>query len=258
MNEKISLKWKDYQSNWNQSLARLRYDKESADITLISEDKVKFLAHKILLSSCSKIFKFILEGNFHTNPLLYLSGVNSDNLGFILDYIYHGEVKLFPEQLDNFLESAQKLEIEGLLGDKTNQEQHDTLWQNDKMNAFQDVKNINEPQSIDEDKRLARVGENDLTKPRHYNKGVSSNTQIAKFDVGLMTAEEIEMKKNALCQKIDDVWSCLTCGYTSSRNFNIKKHVEIHLDGLCYSCSLCNKEFRSKDSLSNHKYLKHK
>ena len=261
MNEKFSLKWNDYQSNWNHALSRLRNDKESADITLISDDKVKFTAHKILLTSCSKIFKFILEGNFHTNPLLYLSGVSSVNLGFILDYIYHGEVNLFQEQLDIFLESAQKLEIEGLLRDNTEQEQKETLWQSDKINAFQeiDVKNIDDHLSMDEEKRLAKVGDNDMMiRPRHYNRGLSSSTQVDKFDVGSMTAEEIEMKKNELYQKIDGVWSCMACSYTTARNDNMRKHVETHLDGLSYTCTLCNKEFRSKDSLINHKYRMHK
>ena len=92
MSEKFSLKWKNYQSNWNKSLSGLRNDTESADVTLISDDKMKFSAHKILLSSCSKTFKFILKENFHASPLLYLSGVSSINLGFILDFIYYGEV----------------------------------------------------------------------------------------------------------------------------------------------------------------------
>ena len=97
MSEKFSLKWNDYQSNWNKALNELRKDTDFADVTLISDDKVKFSAHKILLSSCSNLFKFILKGNVQANSLLYLSGVNSLNLGFILDYIYHGEVNIYQE-----------------------------------------------------------------------------------------------------------------------------------------------------------------
>ena len=115
MSEKFSLKWNDYQSNWTKSLSDLRNDTESADVTLISDDKVKFTAHKIILSSCSNTFKFILQGDTNANPLLYLGGVSSINLGFILDYIYYGEVNLFQEQLDSFLQSAEKLEMQGLV-----------------------------------------------------------------------------------------------------------------------------------------------
>ena len=259
MNEKFSLKWNDYQSNWTQSLSKLRNDRESADITLISDDKVKFSAHKILLSSCSKTFKFILDENFHASPLLYLSGVSSVNLGFILDFIYYGEVNLFQEQLDNFLESAQQLEIKGLLGDNnTDQERQDTMRLNDQEHAFQEQNCEDTNDNQNEYKELARVHENKPVKPRNYNREVSSNNQITKFDVGSMTDEEIEIKKNELFKKIDGIWSCLACAYTSTDRSNTRKHVETHLQGLCYSCTLCNKEFRSKDSLSNHKYVKHK
>ena len=116
MSEKFSLKWNDYQSNFNRSLAELRNQTDLSDVTLISDDKVKFSAHKIILSACSNMFKFLFKDSTHANPLLYLGGVSSVNLGFVLDYMYYGEVNLFHEQMDSFLESAQKLEIEGLLG----------------------------------------------------------------------------------------------------------------------------------------------
>ena len=118
MSEKFALKWNDFQSNWSSSLSELRKETDFADVILISEDKVKFSAHKILLSSCSNMFKFILKENIHANPLVYLGGVSSQNIGFILDYIYYGEVNIHQENLDNFLESAQKLEISGLIGCK--------------------------------------------------------------------------------------------------------------------------------------------
>ena len=117
--EKFSLKWNDYQTNWTQSLIGLRNDKEMSDVTLITDDKVNILGHKIILSSCSNVLNFILKECKQSNPLLYLSGISSVNLGFILDYIYYGEVKLYQEQMEGFIESAQKLEIEGLIGKKS-------------------------------------------------------------------------------------------------------------------------------------------
>ena len=119
MSEKFALKWNDYQSNWNKTLSQLRKDTDFADVTLISDDKVKFSAHKVLLSACSNMLKFILKENNNANPLLYLGGISSLNLDFILDYIYHGEVNIYQEQLDSFLESAKKLEIEGLIGQES-------------------------------------------------------------------------------------------------------------------------------------------
>ena len=67
---------------------------------------------------------------------------------------------------------------------------------------------------------------------------------------------EIEKKTADLYQKKDGVFSCLACNYTwSGRNgtWTMKRHIEVHLDGLSYQCSFCNKEFRSKSSLMTHK-----
>ena len=252
MNEKFSLKWNDYHSNWTQSLSELRNDQESADVTLISEDKVKFMAHKILLSSCSKTFKFILKGNFHANPLLYLSRVSSVNLGFILDFIYYGEVNLFQEQLDSFLESAQKLEIEGILEENSDQGK---MWQKDQKPVFQE-QNAQHFKEHNEDRGVPTVLENpplitsNYSKENVYpfqNKEETFNNYVAKLDDVSMTDEEIELKKNELYQKIEDIWRCFACAYTSLRGYDIRKHVETHLDRLCYTCTLCNRDYRLKD-----------
>ena len=126
MSEKFSLKWNDFETNWKRSLSQLRGNNDFADVTIISEDKVKFMAHKILLSSCSETFKFILKECNQAQSILYLNGVNSVNLKFILDYIYYGEVNLFQEQLESFLESAEKLEIQGLVGNVNASEDEDS------------------------------------------------------------------------------------------------------------------------------------
>ena len=126
MSEKFSLKWNDSHSHWKRSLSQIRGNNDFADVTIISEDKVKFMAHKVLLSSCSETFKFILKESNQAQSILYLSGVNSVNLKFILDYIYYGEVNLFQEQLESFLESAEKLEIQGLVGNVNASEDEDS------------------------------------------------------------------------------------------------------------------------------------
>ena len=187
---------------------------------------------------------------------MYLSGVSSINLAYILDFIYYGEVKLFQEQLNDFIESAQILEIEGLLGNKEDQEHQEKVWQHDIEHEYLEH---NTEHTIDtqNDKKLAKI-ENDLVKPRNHNIGLPSNKDAVRFDVGSMSAEEIEIKKNELFEQTAGVWSCLACTYTSNHTSNIKKHVETHLDGLCYNCTLCNKEFRSKNSLTKHRYSIHK
>ena len=93
MSENHYLQWGEYQANWKRYLSELSTDNDSADVTLISDDKMKFSAHKIVLSSCSNMFKVILKINTNAHPLLFLGGISSSNLGLILDYMYNGNVK---------------------------------------------------------------------------------------------------------------------------------------------------------------------
>ena len=246
MSEKFSLKWNDYQSNWNKAVNNLQKDTDFADVTLISDDKVKFSAHKIVLSSCSSMFKFILKGNGNGNSMLFLGGVSSTNLGFILDYIYQGEVNLYQEQLDSFLESSQRLEIEGLLGEN-NEDNGGGKNQNDEKVQFEPytAKPVQGGSLIKMD---ADVG---ISTKRQYR---IPQTDVAKLVVGSMTSEEVEEKRKELYQRIDGGWRCLACAYTSTsiRSSQIRLHVETHIDGLSYTCDICNKEFRSRYQLYDH------
>ena len=262
MSEKFALNWNDFQNNWKSSLSELRHETDFADVTLISEDKIKFFAHRILLSSCSKVFKFIFQENNHANPLVYLGGVSSQNIGFILDYIYHGEINIYQEHLDSFLESAQRLEISGLIGGKeesigTKHEEYPSVGGNnqDPDSKMCDMSNEEEV-FISDDKSLVTTSDTDLIKQRRqYSRAPIIDS--GNIYVGDMSPEEIEAKRKGLYQRIDVVLTCLHCGKTSGQTANIRYHVETHMDGLCYTCTICNEEFRSKNILKLHKQRSH-
>ena len=116
--EKFSLKWNDFQQTVSNSFGILKKEQDFFDVTLVSDDEVHLSSHKLVLSACSEFFKSILKKTSNPHPLIYLSGISSRNLNFIMDYIYHGEVEIYQEQLDDFLEVAQKLKIAGLNSDQ--------------------------------------------------------------------------------------------------------------------------------------------
>ena len=283
MSERFSLKWNDYQSNWSKTLAELRNDHELSDIILISEDKVKFSAHKILLSSCSKMLKFILNDTKQAN-LLFLGGVSSINLGFILDYIYHGEVKIFQEHLDSFLECAQKLELLGLLVDNQNQkaDPRQSIQEEDNMDIESKNDNIKKSSEFCKEETVEAISSstgyssnlflkeenslvdlNDCTLGEIERKNSRSSVKRAtKYLVEGMNPAEIDAKIKSMYQKINESWVCLECSKAVNNQSNMRKHVDIHLYGLKYSCSSCSKDFRSKNLLylhtktKEHQYLK--
>ena len=257
MSDKFCLNWTDYQSNWNRSLSELRNENDLADVTLISDDKVKFSAHKVLLSSCSNILKFILKSSTHSNSLLFLGGVSSVNLGFILDYIYLGEVKILQDQLDSFLESAQKLEIEGLLGNIQDQENINIKQETDECNIEQPEEEQTQYQPTLGKQMVGMDDKAAVSTRRQFCRTPSS--AVAKIDVTSLNADEIEDKMKELYEKVDRVWTCLVCAYTTEHSRgNMRKHVEKHINGLCYTCNICSKEFRLRSTLYQHRSNSHK
>ena len=57
----------------------------------------------------------------------------------------------------------------------------------------------------------------------------------------------------------DGRYQCIICGKVSvnRKRSDMRKHIEIHIDGLSYTCDICQKKFKSKNSLSTHKSTVH-
>ena len=171
-----------------------------------------------------------------------------------MDYIYHGEIRLFQEQLDSFLQSAQKLEVEGLLDNNEEHEEKIELTDQDQINH----KTVYFNYEPTEDKQIIKIEQNFTTKTQRRVSSRNTTNDIKKFDVGSMTPEEIEQKTLDLFEKRDGVWTCLACEYTSpTGKGKMMRHIETHFDGLSYPCSFCSKEFRSVNSLTKHKSTMH-
>ena len=113
MSEKFSLRWNDFESNISATLGDLRASEDFLDVTLVCESE-KLRAHKLIISACSPFFRNILHSNPHQNPLLYLKDVKSVDMKSLLDFMYLGEVSIYQEHLNSFLQVAEDLEIKGL------------------------------------------------------------------------------------------------------------------------------------------------
>ena len=126
MAEKFCLKWNDFQDNVSKTFKKLRSTDHFYDVTLVSDDQQQMSAHKVVLASCSEYFKNVLTFNKHSNPMLCLSGVTRDDLQNMLDYIYYGEIQIYQDNLDTFLDVAQRFQLEGLMQGK-DEPIHDTM-----------------------------------------------------------------------------------------------------------------------------------
>ena len=246
MSEKFSLKWNDFKSTVSKSFGILREEKDFFDVTLVSDDERQIPAHKLVLSACSDFFKSILRNNSHSHPLLYLSGIHSTNLSLILDYIYQGEVQIYQEHLDSFLEVAQKLKIEGLTSDSSavGQEEYEDLKYTDGNGIF----TAQEIEAAGCDKKEVE--------------GLSRRKNLPKAEkTVVVTVNDNSAAEEAMQDHLgreDGVYYCKVCNYSNNHKTKVARHIETHIEGLSYSCSTCDKTFRSRNSLHTHKSVYHK
>ena len=107
--EKLNLTWHTFTDHLRGMLLEMMISNEFTDVTLITDDKKYYKAHKVILCASSPMFKNILSDN--TNTLIYLRGIQSGDLELILQFIYTGETTLYQDRMNEFFNVAKNLEI---------------------------------------------------------------------------------------------------------------------------------------------------
>ena len=82
-------------------------------VTLVTDDGQHIKAHKIILSAGSHFFSDIFLKSNQTNMLIYLKGIDSVQLEYILDFLYNGKASVGQEELKEFLETGKELRVKG-------------------------------------------------------------------------------------------------------------------------------------------------
>ena len=244
--EKFCLKWNDFQSNVSNTFKVLRKEEDFFDVTLVSDDEQHIAAHKLVLSASSIFFKNILRKSQHSNPLIYLNGFSSKELNLMIEYIYNGEVQIYQNDLDQFLETAQKLKIEGLIGGSDENIEENVPYKEEFEEAIMEKEPTQE--TIEHPK-----------KPRQNLK--RTNTENTTTVVS-QSSEIVDVKSavDELVEKTGEGYKCKACGKISSSktSSDIRRHAEIHIEGLAFDCQLCGQTFRCRNNLKSHIIYHHK
>jgi len=256
MAEKFSLKWNDFNSNVSHTFSSLRDQQDFYDVTLVSDDQEQFSAHKIVLSACSEYFGNILKKNKHSHPLLCLDGISSKELNCLLDYVYHGEAKVFQDDLERFLQIAERMKMKGLIDDhkENHSNKQTTKIMNEKGSIFRTFKN----EELDNESIFGTFKNKEVeNENQETDKILTSveipNSSLVKFDTTY--PDEVKEKIEELIDHVAaNSYICRKCGKHQKRKDVMRKHIETHMEGLSYPCNLCGKTFRSKNALITHTY----
>ena len=231
MAEKLRLQWNDFQENIKIAFGHLRGTTDFVDVTLACEDGQQIEAHKVILAASSPFFQKILKGNKHSHPLIYMRGVNSDNMTAIIDFLYYGEANVYQENLEGFLAIAEELQIKGLEGSKdqygSNEEEELKPMKKHKVNHMEA---ISRTQQIDaETTDETKTGSNALALPK-TPLILAANLQELDATVKEMMKTSENMVQVGNRQRHAKM--CKVCG-REGHETDIKRHIESsHLEGM--------------------------
>ena len=253
LSEKLCVKWNDFKQNTLNVYQNLRNDSDLSDVTLVCEGDQQIEAHKIVLSACSPFFNTVLKRNKHPHPLIYIRVLKDKDMNAMIDFIYHGEANIFQEDLDGFLALAKDLQLKGLAPSE------------DVSSA---KKSVNYPKVQKLQEGEFPQGEKEHFKPTKESEPFPPDTFIEytsigivpKLPIGEMTVHldtnSVEYKIGSMMEKVRDgeySWSCRVCGkMTKGSPTQMKRHVETHLDGISYPCTICGKVSSNSNQFRNH------
>ena len=112
----LFLRLNDFLATINTAFKDLRKDSDYTDVTLACEDCYQIEAHKVILTAVSPFFKELLKRKKHSHSLIYMRGIQSEDLQAIVDFLYYGEANICHTNLENFLKIAEELQLKGLYG----------------------------------------------------------------------------------------------------------------------------------------------
>ena len=83
-----------------------------SDVTLVSEDQVRFPVHSFVLTASSTVFSQILDDSHKSlDQLVFLKGIEHQEIESLLQFMYLGVAKFHQDRVNQFLRAAKDLKI---------------------------------------------------------------------------------------------------------------------------------------------------
>ena len=177
--------------------------------------------------------KNLLLNNPHSHPLIYLKGVEQQELELILQFMYCGEAAIYENRLNIFLNNAKDLQIKQLTDRMV---RGDTFGQDEHANKD----NIVEYNGIPHCDITAKYDD--------AEKKVNETRSMAS-----MIDESLDLEMPAFNPDEDVKYACSWCEYQATTLRNLNRHKRAVHVGIKYSCNRCEYQTRVLGTLKRHK-----
>ena len=252
--DSLNLNWKAFPEHLKLISRELYEEDRYSDITLISDDQFQFKAHKIILSACSPVFRNIIDYNPTQNSLIYLRGVQSQELEPILQFMYLGEGNLSYERMGVFLKVAKDLQVKEININEELETEEDNF--DNKRETIQDMR---EDENTGDDTNLRKLLHEEIRFVSDHEATEQSDSPVEDDEPSYFQRQlgtQLELKFPALNEE-RKMFHCAECDYQTTNKYNIKKHTEGQHEGIKYPCTECPYTASQTVNLRKHLLTKH-
>ena len=262
MAEIYTLHWKLFYEGLTGAFRDLRKETDFNDITVMFDDEKFIDTNKTILAACSPVLRNIIKRcsrRQQSHQLLYLSGFSSHLVELIIEFMFHGEIKVKAYDVEAFLKAANKLKVRGLASDEPEQVQPTGL---DPAKADEQPTMELKSQPIDlcnDEFNMSTDVEDDLLmeqspKPSDDNTEFDTKeSDVSNEDTKPTTEEDLSHCYNGTNYK------CSNCEKTFPKEKSLRRHREMFHDiGVTWKCKYCEKSFRIKNTMNAHVWRLHK
>ena len=258
--EKLYLTWHTYTDHLKGMLHDMMSSNELTDVTLVSEDKKRFKAHKVILSASSSVFKSIISDNIVSSPIIYLKGIQAHEIESILQFIYLGEAKFYQERMNEFFNVAKSLEIKEIsknieIAEKEQNENYEEQENNIDIPEFEPKESYGkqEKKLLERKPMSTKIREVISNLPRQFEKNNDSKYFCYQCNFKALSKSSSHLQTHIRSVHEGVKYPCDQCNHKASTSTNLHRHMKSVHDGVKYPCDQCNYKAARIDYLQKHK-----
>ena len=241
--EKYNFNWPTYSEHLREMLHDIRQSNELTDVTLVCDDNRQFKSHKIVLSAYSSVFKSIFTDLSQNSSVIYLRGIQHQEIESLLEFMYLGVATFYQERVNEFLNVAKSLEIKDiskvveLIEDSTNFNYEEKFFESNNDNFI-----VNKPTSTEGESKLI-----DDSQSQNISKGMFDCEQC-----GTKYTQKSTLKNHIQSIHEGVKYACNQCDYQYTKQQHLKTHIQSKHEGVRYPCNQCNYQATEKSHLKSH------
>ena len=257
--EQLKLNWHNYSDHLKEMMLNLMNSNETADATLVCEDKIKFKAHKFVLNACSPVFQSIINDlPLKDNSVIYLKGVLAKEMQSILQFMYLGEAIICHDRMKEFIDVAKSLEIKEISKDAdcNDIESSESYVENDIEGIYlsEFIDDAKSPE-IKETSKDTTCNVVDVEPSESTVKINNEGTYLSETDEKCINIKEEIRNTDTIKQSyVEDSGKkqCDQCDKLFLNKYTLARHVTSVHEGLNHQCNECDKSFNQKGNLVTH------